>query len=361
MLDRTFICRLWIFAAVLLCAPAGLLADTVKLKSGEVLEGRILSETDTQIEMEVALYHGSIFSTRRVPKSDIESIVRETEAEKKEKAAYAALAKYTLNPNQELTTEQYAAGIAMFQDFLTKYPQSKWAGEVKQRLADWQGEASNVESGKVKFAGQWMTADQRKLLAERAARQAGAEAAQNALAAARKQLAELQAQREALTATTKLLQTKLAESQSKLAAIPESAPTSGGTRVGADRPGLAGQLTQRIVIPSQQEQESGQRPVPNPERTRLQSEIATYQQQINQGQTALGSIESKIQELQSQIPKLEQDARTASEGLAELSRPARTNVAPSAPATEQPKTSTSQPASQPELPWYKRLWKKFSG
>jgi chromosome segregation ATPase len=131
--------------------------------------------------------------------------------------------------------------------------------------------------------------------------------------------------------------------------------------VGADRPGLAGQLTQRIVIPSDQEQAGGARPVPNPERARLQNEIATYEQQLHQGQTTLASVEGKIQQLQSQMPKLEEDAKTAGERLAELTRPVKTNVTERSPATEQPKTGTSQPPAEPDLPWYKRLWKKFSG
>src|SRR5882724_1382855 len=95
--------------------PAFLKADTLTLNSGEVLEGQITSETETQIEIEVSLYHGTIFSKRQVNKSDIQSITRESVEQKQEKAAYASLTKYALNPNQELTKDQYAAGIAAFE------------------------------------------------------------------------------------------------------------------------------------------------------------------------------------------------------------------------------------------------------
>src|SRR5258708_21389227 len=104
---------LCVFAGLLVLGrPAFLKADTLTLNSGEVLEGQILSETETQIVIEAAFYHGTIFSTRQVDKSDIRSIVHESMEQKQEKAAYASLAKYAPDPNQDLTKDQYAAGIA---------------------------------------------------------------------------------------------------------------------------------------------------------------------------------------------------------------------------------------------------------
>src|SRR6266851_1334603 len=85
-------CLCWIFAGLLfLVPPAALKADTLTLNSGEVLEGQILSETETQIEIRASFYRGTIFSTRQVDKSDIQSIVRESVEQKQEKEAYAAL------------------------------------------------------------------------------------------------------------------------------------------------------------------------------------------------------------------------------------------------------------------------------
>src|SRR6266850_2598633 len=101
---------IWLSTCLLfLRTQAPLKADTVTLNSGEVLEGQILSETDTQIEIEASFYHGTIVSKREVPRSDIRSIIRESVEQKQEKAALAALGNHTLNPNQELTKDQYAA------------------------------------------------------------------------------------------------------------------------------------------------------------------------------------------------------------------------------------------------------------
>jgi len=154
---------LWIVALALLVfgvSPAH--ADTVTLKSGEVLEGRILSETDTQLVIEASFYHGTIFSTREVSKSDIQSVVHESPNQTQEKADYEALAKFTLNPNQELTKNQYEAGIAAFEKFLTAHTNSSYAADIDQRLADWRAESSNVASGKVKYAAAWMTPDEKQ-------------------------------------------------------------------------------------------------------------------------------------------------------------------------------------------------------
>ena len=182
-----------------LCIQAPLKADTLILNSGEVLEGQILFETDTRIEIRVSLYHGTILSKREVPKTDIKSIFRESVEQKQERAAYVALEKYTLNPNQELTKTQYATGIAAFEKYLATYTNSASPAEINKRLADWRAEVSNVASGKVKFADTWMTQEEKKAQADHWQRQADVQAAQNALQSLKKQLADLQRQRGTLT------------------------------------------------------------------------------------------------------------------------------------------------------------------
>src|SRR5580704_7524920 len=226
----------WIFVGLLLLGhPALLQADTLTLKSGDVLEGQIVSETETQIEIEVSLYHGTIFSKRQVDKSDIQSFVRETSEQKEEKVAYAALAKYTLNPNQELTKDQYVAGIAAFEKFQAKFTNSAATAEINQRLVDWQAEAGNVASGKVKFASAWMTPEAKK-----------EKAAQEALQSLKSQLADLQVQRAQLAATIATTQAKLTAAQ------PARPPSSTG-----ERRDLAGRLTAGITAPQQGEAPAG--------------------------------------------------------------------------------------------------------
>src|ERR1017187_621221 len=310
-----------VFAGLLVLGhPSLLKADTLTLNSGEVLEGQILSETETQIEIEAAFYHGTIFSTRQVLKSDIRSIVRESVQQKQEKAAYASLTKFALNPNQELTKDQYAAGIAAFEKFQTKFTNSATAAEINKRLVDWQAEASNVASGKVKFASVWMTPEEKKV-----------QTAQEALQSLKSQLADLQVQRAKLAATIATTQAKLTAAQ-------------GGTAAsqGSGRRDLAGRLTAGVTTPQQGEATAGQ-----------SGEVAAYQQQISQEQGTLTSLDAKISEIQSQIPQREQDSKLA---LAQ-SKP---DAASNAPAKEtRPKKTAPPPPPEPPPPWYTRLWNYF--
>jgi hypothetical protein len=309
---------LWIFVGLLLLGhPASLKADTLTLKSGDVLEGQIISETETQIEIRVSLYRGTIFSTRQVDKSDIQSIVHESVEQKQEKAAYASLAKYTLNPNQELTKDQYAAGIAAFEKFQAKFTNSTATTEINQRLVDWQAEASNVASGKVKFASAWVTPEEKKV-----------QAAQEALQSLKSQLADLQVQRAQLSATIATTQGKLSAAQAGTAANP-----SGG------RHDLAGRLTAGITAPQQGEATAGQN-----------GEIAVYQQQINQEQGTLASLDAKIKDIQSQIPQREQDAKLALAG--------KLVNASNAPPKDA-HSSKPPPPPEPTPPWYMRVWNYF--
>ena len=313
-----FGCLLLIFIGLLFLGhPAPLKADTLTLKSGDMLEGQIVSETETQIVIEVSLYHGTIFTQRQVDKSDIQSIVRETLEQKQEKAAYASLAKYTLNPNQELTKDQYTMGIAAFEKFQARFTNSAAAAEISKRLVDWQAEATNVASGKVKFAATWMTPDEKKV-----------QAAQESLQSLKSQLADLQVQRAQLGATITTPQAKLMAAQGGTAASP-----NGGRR------DLAGRLTAGITTPQQGEATTGQ-----------SGEIAVYQQQISQEQGTLTSLDAKIKDIQSQIPQREQDAKVA--------------VAQSKPAAPVKDAHASKPPPpppppEPPPPWYMRVWNYF--
>jgi len=353
--------RLWlgILAWVLLAwgvSPAN--ADTVTLNSGEVVEGRILSETDTQLVIEASYYHGTILSTREVLKSDIRTIVRESLEQKHEKADVAALAAYTLNPNQELTKSQYDAGIAAFEKFLTSYTNSSFAADINRRLADWQAEASNVESGKVKFAGTWMTPDEKKV-----------RAAQATLQSLKKQLADVQTQRAAQAAKVAAAQKQLADAQSRLAGMQGAAGSASGPAGNqGGRHDLAGRLTAGVVGVSQGEM-TGE-PASNPERSQVQADINSDQQRVTQEQGALALLDAKIADLQSQIPPREQEYNTSRAQLSGTTTQSQASVVQILPANANRPNETNAPAKRSPSsappqeqtpPWYLQAWKWFHG
>jgi len=342
---------LWIFAWVLLaCGVPPANADTVTLNSGEVLEGRILSETDTQLVIEASFYHGTILSTREVLKSEIQSIVRESLEQKHERADYAGLGAYALNPNQELTRSQYDAGITAFEKFLATYTNSSFAADINHRLADWRAEVSNVESGRVKFAGTWMTPDEKR-----------AEAARNTMQSLKQRLADLQRQRTAQAEKLATIQKQLADAQTRLANIPGAAASgSGSTGNQGGRRDLAGRLTAGVVGVSQGE--SSGEPVSNPERSQLQGEIGSYQQQVIQQQGALAMLDAKIAEVQSQVSPSEQTYKSAPAQSSETNNRGRASVTRTNETVAPAKTpSSSVPAAEQTVPWYMRAWKWFHG
>ncbi|MSR64476.1 MAG: hypothetical protein EXS18_01700 [Verrucomicrobiae bacterium] len=140
------------------------------MKTGDVMRGRILSETDQQVEIEVANADRTILSKRVIAKADVKSVQRETPEQAAERKSFESLTVYKLNPNAAYPTNYYPAVIAAFDKFLTTYPRSDHATQINTMLADWKAEYPQavlaVKSGLVKFHGQWLTAQQAQALAD---------------------------------------------------------------------------------------------------------------------------------------------------------------------------------------------------
>jgi hypothetical protein len=132
------------------------LADTVILKSGEKLEGRILSETDTDVTIEVNVT-ASIKDQREIKKADVDKI----EKVQPDEETWTSLKNLTLG-DESLEVTDYQRAISALNGFVAQFPQSSHAAEAKQRLAAFQEEAKRVEAGEMKLDGKWMTADQVK-------------------------------------------------------------------------------------------------------------------------------------------------------------------------------------------------------
>ena len=91
-------------------------ADSITLNNGDVVQGEIISETDTQVTIRIANRNHSITYSESILKSDIKAIEKETpeartereQLENEESTAYKALSAFQLNPNQELSAAEYA-------------------------------------------------------------------------------------------------------------------------------------------------------------------------------------------------------------------------------------------------------------
>lgn len=144
--------------------------DSVTLNSGEIMRGRIVSETDQQLEIEVANADRTILVKRAVPRAEIRSVQRETPEQAAERKSFETLARYKLDPNSAYPTNYYPAVITAFGKFLATYPRSEHAPQVSALLADWKAEYPQAvlatQKGLVKFRGHWLTPEQAQATAE---------------------------------------------------------------------------------------------------------------------------------------------------------------------------------------------------
>lgn len=159
-----------LFLAAALYALSLRAEDSITLKTGEVTRGRIVSETDQQVEIEVANADRTILSKRVVSKADVKSVQRESTEQAVERKSFESLVVYKLNPNAAYPTNYYPAVIAAFDKFLATYPHSDHASQINTMLADWKAEypqaVDAVKNGLVKYHGQWLTQQQAQAMAE---------------------------------------------------------------------------------------------------------------------------------------------------------------------------------------------------
>jgi hypothetical protein len=237
-------------------------AASVTLNSGEVMEGTILSETDAEIRLQMANEDRTITFTRVLQKSDVKSITRDTPEQNAQQTTYYALDKYKLYPSQELTAAQYKQGTEAFEKFLSDYPNSSHAEEIRGKLAEWKTEAANLQSGKVKFAGKWMIPEEKKLRL------------------LQQQRADLQTQRDSLDVSIAGAEGRLAGLTTKLETLPRQI---------------------REPVYSQSYFTGKYKNVPNPEVAKVQADIISSQQSIGEGRATLRALEVKIQSINAQI------------------------------------------------------------
>ncbi len=139
---------------VLLGLAASTFADTVVLKSGEKMEGRILSETPTQVTLEVKVT-ATIKDERVIKRTDIEKIDKVQADEE----AWAAIKGIAL-ASESFEVLDYQRLASVLENFASQFPQSAHAAEAKAKAAAFDAEKKRVEGGEMKLDGKWLTKDQ---------------------------------------------------------------------------------------------------------------------------------------------------------------------------------------------------------
>lgn len=160
--------KAWFTVSVLLfgCAGSGW-ADSLTLNSGEVILGTIVSQSDTEIVMEISNATGTIMTQRKIPTADVRSVERDTaeqKARRLEAEAHRDTLKYQLG-DSSFPFPYYGQTInGVFRKYLVMYPDSPNADAVRARIQEWEAEQVKVAKGEMKYRGQWYAgADARRI------------------------------------------------------------------------------------------------------------------------------------------------------------------------------------------------------
>ena len=130
-------------------------ADTIKLKDGTTLEGKILEESPTTIKIEYNVTKG-IKDTKSINRSEITEIDKESADE----IAFNAL-KSLLPTDDLLSVDDYNKIIGdKPAKFFALYPSSKLKDSVQKIVDELEKEKTVAESGGIKLNGKWITGDE---------------------------------------------------------------------------------------------------------------------------------------------------------------------------------------------------------
>jgi tetratricopeptide (TPR) repeat protein len=141
-----------LLTALLLSVAAS--ADTVILKSGEKIQGKILSENDKEVVVEEQVSAG-ITDTRSVPKADVAKV----EKIALDEPAYQAIKNLKPGPNS-LPAQSYEQVTRNLNSFINNFTNSTHAPAVKAQLKEWEDEKKRVDAGEVKLDGKWLGKDE---------------------------------------------------------------------------------------------------------------------------------------------------------------------------------------------------------
>lgn len=128
--------------------------DTIILKSGDKVEGKILSETATEIVAEVKI-NASIKDERVIKRSDIEKI----EKIQPDEESWSVIKGFSLG-SESLEQSDYAGAVNLLNTFVTQFPASTHAADAKGMLAKFEEEKKRVDLGEMKLDGKWLTTAQ---------------------------------------------------------------------------------------------------------------------------------------------------------------------------------------------------------
>ena len=127
------------------------LADTVFLKSGEKIEGRIIKETPEELTVAVKV-SASIIDERVIKRAEVDRVDKVSP----DIIAYKSIGTIQTGANS-MAASQYDSRLMALDGFLKQYPKSTYVTDVQKALDEFVAEKKRVEAGEVKLRGQWLS------------------------------------------------------------------------------------------------------------------------------------------------------------------------------------------------------------
>lgn len=146
-------CRFFLPALLFIASLAS--ADTITLKSGDKVEGRILRESTIDVTIEVKI-SAAVTDERVISKEEVESIERLTEDD----IAFQEIKNIKPDPASSLAPATYEQIVTRLKSFENNFPASPHLADVKTNLEAFQAEKTRVDAGEVKFRGTWISKDE---------------------------------------------------------------------------------------------------------------------------------------------------------------------------------------------------------
>ena len=131
-----------------------LLGDVVTLTDGQKIEGKILTETDDEIVMEVQV-SATIGDVKTISKDEIDRVERTDSGD----LAYAEIQSIQIGKNS-LGAAGYQEALAQLQAYLKEHGDSEHAASVRATMAELEAEKARVDAGELKLDGKWLTSEQ---------------------------------------------------------------------------------------------------------------------------------------------------------------------------------------------------------
>ncbi len=149
---KTLVFWIIIYAMANLCLNG--FADTVTLKSGEKLEGKITSESATGLTMDVRISAG-ITEPRTISKTDVAKV----ETVQPDDLAWPTIKTLKLGINS-MPLSAYESAIRALKSFINEFPKSSRIAEAQKILAEFEEEKRRVDAGEAKLEGAWISKEE---------------------------------------------------------------------------------------------------------------------------------------------------------------------------------------------------------